>query len=134
MDVESSALVDADGRPVAFYMPPDLKELGLDELVATYREAMTMVRDERSADGGGWVLKDRPGAHLDGLELLTELARQVEALKTAHAFLAVADGSSWTQVADRLGVTKQGAQQRYGRNARGVTPEEIAALREAGRR
>jgi hypothetical protein len=35
-------------------MPPDLKEIGLDKLVATYREAMTMVRDRPSADGGGW--------------------------------------------------------------------------------
>ena len=133
MDVESPTFVDAEGRPVTFSMPRDLKELGLDELVGTYHQAMTMVRDRPHATGG-WILKDRPGAHLDGLQVLAELERQVEALKAAQAFLAVADGASWTQVGQRLGVTKQAAQQRYGKNARGVTPEEIASIREAARR
>lgn len=132
MDVEPSAFVDADGRPVAFSMP-DLKDLGLEELVDTYHRAMTMVRDRPSADGGGWVLMDRPGAHLDGLEVLAELERQVETLKAAQAFLAVLDGASWTQVGQRLGVSKQAAQQRYGQNARGATPEEIARIRQAAR-
>lgn len=61
MDVESPALVDVDGRPVTFSMPADLKELGLDELVEMYHQAMTMIRDRPRADGG-WILKDRPGA------------------------------------------------------------------------
>ena len=52
----------------------------------------------------------RVGSHLDGLEVLTAIERQVESLKTVHSFLAVADdGASWSEIGRRFGVTKQAA-------------------------
>jgi len=50
------------------------------------------------------------GSHLHGLEVFTEIERQVESLKTVHSFLAVADdGASWSEIGRRFGVTKQAA-------------------------
>ena len=54
--------------------------------------------------------------------MLTEIERQVESLRTVHAFLVVADGVGQLE-RDRAPVRRYraAAQQRYGRNAGGVT-------------
>lgn len=71
----------------------------------------------------------RAQVHLDALHVLAAIEREVEDLKRVHAFAAALDGASWSDVGRRLGISKQGAQQRYGRHVLGETVEEARRSR-----
>jgi hypothetical protein len=52
---------------------------------------------------------------LDRLDYLTDLIDSAEAVRAALVDQARTDGESWAKIGARLGITKQAAQQRYGR-------------------
>lgn len=73
------------------------------------------------------------GNDLETLRLLTLLAAEAEHLRSVYAYVAVMDGASWSEVGTAAGMTKQGAQQKWGRNGQGVTAEQARAYRLAAR-
>lgn len=54
---------------------------------------------------------------LDAARRVRELAERVE---SEHVRAARLDGASWSRIGALYGLTKQGAQQRFGHEARGV--------------
>lgn len=82
----------------------NLSDLSLLELV-------TLLAERINPPGGNTGTSSE---HLNGLEVLAEIARSVERQKGTHARLAIQYGASWSQVGGRLRVTKQAAHERYG--------------------
>lgn len=70
--------------------------------------AMTVLRMLRS-------LAKRAGGDVDMLPVLLDMEEQIDALMRQAVTACRTDGYSWTEIAHRLGTTKQAAQQRYGR-------------------
>jgi ATP-dependent Clp protease ATP-binding subunit ClpA len=56
-----------------------------------------------------------------GLAAVAALRQEVEALERHHVATAVAQGWSWSRVAEALGVTKQAAHKKHARMARALT-------------
>ncbi len=56
-----------------------------------------------------------------GLPAVAALRQEVEALERHHVATAVADGWSWSRVAEALGVSKQAAHKKHARMARALT-------------
>jgi PBP1b-binding outer membrane lipoprotein LpoB len=73
--------------------------------------------------------KDNPAPlYLDQVEALTALIAEAEHLRKVNGYLAVAEGASWSQVGAAAGISKQGAQQKWGKNHQGTTAEQAGAL------
>ncbi len=54
---------------------------------------------------------------LRALDAAREVREVAEALEAAHVAAARESGSTWTEIGARYGLTKQGTQQRFGRNS-----------------
>lgn len=65
----------------------------------------------------------QPADPLTKLDLLTETEEQAAAIKLAVVYLARKHGMSWTEIGTAMGITKQAAQQRYGKKPTGPDPE-----------
>ena len=102
---------------------PTLGELSIGELAELYYQVTQDHRRPGETHGRGV-------SHLDGVEVLAALGRSVEQQKATHAFLAIVDGASWSQVGARLGVSRQAAHERYGRNRANVTAEQMISERQ----
>lgn len=61
------------------------------------------------------ALGRRAGGDIDTLPLLRELVDQAEEVMRASVEQCRAEGYSWGEIAQRLGTSRQAAQQRYGR-------------------
>ena len=55
---------------------------------------------------------------LDRLETLRRRAREIEGDTAVEVAVARANGATWEQIADRLGVTRQAAHKAYGPGSR----------------
>lgn len=67
----------------------------------------------------------RPDDQLDNLTSILELAEKMRALAVDQAR---ADGLSWSKIGEELGLTRQAAQQRYGKKPTGPAPERETTL------
>jgi DNA-directed RNA polymerase specialized sigma24 family protein len=60
------------------------------------------------------ALSRRAGRDVDALPVLRDVQREVDVLMREAVAVCRADGYSWGEIAKRLGITRQAAQQRYG--------------------
>lgn len=72
-------------------------------------------------------LADDPAAHLDLVALARDARSETDVLLGAAVASARAAGCTWEQVGGVLGMTKQAAQQRYGRRDELAVPEPASA-------
>lgn len=62
----------------------------------------------------------RPADPREGLRAVAELRRELDELAVRHVSTALAQGWSWSRIAETLGVSKQAAHQRYAKRAGAV--------------
>ena len=84
-----------------------------------YNDHAVAVAEGRRADEATQAANE-----LETLRLLTLLAAEAEHLRATYAYVAVMDGATWSEVGQAAGMSKQGAQQRWGKNRNGTTAEE----------
>jgi ClpA/ClpB-like protein len=68
----------------------------------------------------------------EGLQAVTELRRRLDDLEAWHVENALREGRSWSQIADRLGVSKQAAHKKHSRRAGTSGRTFAASAREQG--
>jgi hypothetical protein len=66
------------------------------------------------ATGTAWWTGETGRAAVDALELVGPLRAQLDEVVALVVRQARAEGASWSEIADPLAMTKQGAQQRWG--------------------
>lgn len=77
-------------------------------LLATYAGVTACLEDAREAVVSGHAVLE--------LACIASAEAMLEGVKCAAVRAARADGASWAEVGRALGITKQAAQQRYGRS------------------
>ncbi len=112
--VRASRQVDRRGRPTP--SPGAAFGIGVVPLASTGREAPEVARDDVAWRAAARVTDAL--AHLRELAVARAEARRVvdgleEEVEAAVAHLRV-DGASWAQVGRALGISRQGARQRFG--------------------
>lgn len=73
------------------------------------------------------ALAGKAGDDLDPLVALAKLSRQLDDAMTAAAIEARRAGHSWTTIAGELGITRQGARQRWGKAAAAAGVDDAPA-------
>jgi DNA-directed RNA polymerase specialized sigma24 family protein len=66
------------------------------------------------------AMAKRAAGDVEMLPALRQVQLDVDALMYQAVTACRAEGYSWTEIANRLGVSKQAAQQRYGHNGNGA--------------
>jgi len=92
--------------------PPDLRDtMPAGEYLNTYPEIAGQEAGAVLLEG----VRALPGAAPRNLQRLRQLQKHTEAMIAAAVQAMRANGSTWSEIAESLGVSKQAAQQRYGR-------------------